>query len=59
MKKIIQFYKLLLAEICETLCTICLDRSMSMDGGRYREIYRSHFEVLKKYSAVLRGQDKI
>lgn len=54
----IRFYKLLLAEICEALCTICLDRSMSKDGGRYKEIYRDHFEVLKKYSSILRRQEK-
>ena len=55
MRKKIRFYKLVLAEICETLCTICLDRSISRDGGRYREIYKDHFEVLKRYSAMLRG----
>ena len=58
MIKKIRFYKRVLAEICETLCTICLDRSMDRDGGRYREIYRSHFAELKKYSEILRAQNK-
>lgn len=58
MIKKIRFYKWLLSEICETLCTICLDRSMSRDGGRYREIYRDHYEVLKHYSNVLRGREE-
>lgn len=51
----IKFYKLVLAEICEVLCTICLDRSVSREGGKYREMYRGHFELLKSFSEELRG----
>lgn len=56
MRKKIKFYKQLLAEICETLCTICLDRSTDKfaSGGRYREVYRDHFEKLKEFSRILR-----
>lgn len=62
MRRKIRFYKLLLAEICETLCTICLDRSLqvrsyNLDAGKYRELYMSHFHRLKDFSSKLR-EDK-
>lgn len=56
MRKRIRFYKLLLAEICETLCTICFDRAhIPGSQGRMRQNYMSHFYQLKEYSIKLRG----
>ena len=58
MRKRIRFYKLLLAEICETLCTICFDRAhIPGSQGRMRENYMSHFYQLKSYSEKLRGKE--
>ena len=56
--KKIRFYKNLLAEICETLCTICLCMATDREHGRYREHFNSHFIELKKYSEILRGIEK-
>ena len=64
MKKIkgkIKFYKALIIEIIETLCSICLFLERS---ARYSHIdanhFRSHFKYLKQFSAELRGkQDEI
>lgn len=58
MRKKIRFYKLLLAEICETLCTICFDRAhIPGSQGRMRENYMSHFYQLKTFSEKLRGKE--
>ena len=58
MRKRIRFYKLLLAEICETLCTICFDRAhIPGSQGRMRENYMSHFYQLKTFSEKLRGKE--
>lgn len=58
MKKKIKFYRALLAEICETLCTICFDRAHTPGPqGRMRENYMSHFYQLKSYSEKLRGKE--
>ena len=58
MRKRIRFYKLLLAEICETLCTICFDRAhIPGSQGRMRENYMSHFYQLKILSEKLRGKE--
>lgn len=63
MKKIkrkILFYKALLVEIVETLCTICL--YLDFEGTLYhhknpKAIYmRGHFEQLKQASSVLRAE---
>lgn len=56
MKKKIRFYKALLREIIETLCTICL--YLEKDG-RYTHIeesrhMRGHFIALKGFSEELR-----
>lgn len=64
MKKIqrkIRFYKALLVEILETLCTICLYLNFEgpINGHRRNpkaEYMRSHFEQLKQASAVLRKE---
>lgn len=55
-KRTVQFYKAILVEILETLCSICL--YLDADG-RYRhnpqcEHMRSHFNMLKGFSADLR-----
>lgn len=59
MKKIkrkIQFYKAMLVEILETLCSICM--YLEIDGRRghnpWCERMRSHFNVLKGFSEDLR-----
>lgn len=58
MRKKIKFYRALLAEICETLCTICFDRAHIPDSqGRMRENYMSHFYQLKSFSEKLRGKE--
>lgn len=63
MKKIkrkILFYKALLVEIVETLCTICL--YLDFEGTVYhhknpKAIYmKGHFEQLKQASSVLRNE---
>lgn len=59
MKKIkrkIGFYKALLIEIIETLCSVCLflernARYSHMDANHFR----SHFRYLKQFSEELRG----
>ena len=56
MRKKIRFYKDLLVEVIETLCTICL--YLERDG-RYQHIpesqhFRSHFTVLKGFSEDMR-----
>lgn len=59
MKKI-RFYKNLLVELIETLCTICLylDFDGHVSRNRYSEYMIPHFKELKKYSAELRGDRK-
>ncbi len=58
MRKKIKFYRALLAEICETLCTICFDRAhIPGSQGRMRENYMSHFYQLKCFSEKLRGKE--
>lgn len=57
MRNKIRFYKELLAEVIETLCTICL--YLEQDG-KYQRIpesqhFRSHFTVLKKFSEDIRN----
>ena len=59
MKKIknkIRFYKALIIEVIETLCSICLflernARYSRMDANHFR----SHFNYLKQFSQELRG----
>ena len=58
MRKKIKFYRALLAEICETLCTICFDKAHTPGPqGRMRENYMSHFYQLKSFSEKLRGKE--
>lgn len=57
LRKKVSFYRNLLIEIIETLCTICL----FLEGQRYRQPYpshfRSHFEMLKRFSRELKGEE--
>lgn len=56
MKKKIRFYKALLVEIIETLCTICL--YLEKDGRYTRNEesrhMRGHFTILREFSEDLR-----
>ena len=51
-------YKPLLAEIVETLCTICLYLGHGDIGrrNRYSEYMLGHFDTLKGFSKVLREE---
>jgi len=55
MIKKFRFYKGLLREIIETLCTICLYLESEAHHSRNRQgnIMRLHFDTLKKYSDTL------
>lgn len=60
-KNKINFYKRLIIEVIETLCTICLIMESETRNYRYRSIMRSHFTELKKASDRLKedlGYDK-
>ena len=58
LKQKARFYKGLLIEIIETLCTICLYLRESTYGrpNLYRNHFNSHFTVLKESSALLRSE---
>lgn len=60
MIKKIKFYKSLLIELIETLCTICLvlDRECRRQHIHEGEYLRSHFSTLKNFSYDLRGENK-
>lgn len=60
MIKKIQFYKSLLMEIVETLCTICLylELESRRNHNRMAEYMRSRFECLKEFSEEMRGYQK-
>lgn len=57
MIKKFRFYKAILFEILETLCTICL--YLERDGRTTHNIQfehmRGHFEALKSFSSILRN----
>lgn len=60
MRKKLKFYKALLVEIVETLCTICLyleksGRYMHVNESRYM---RDHFTTLKSFSRELRTAER-
>lgn len=58
MRKKIRFYKALLVEIIETLCTICLYLESEGRYSRNNEPsrhMRGHFVALKGFSKDLRG----
>ena len=57
MIKKIKFYKALLVEIIETLCTICLyfDCEGRRSHNPYAVHFRSHFDELKGFSERMRG----
>lgn len=59
MKKKIKFYRALVVELIETLCSICL--YLESDSGRNHNpcgmYMRSHFEELKSFSEELRKKD--
>lgn len=56
MLKKIRFYKQLLIEIIETLCSICLylDHEGRVSHNKYGEFMHDHFSALKSYSEILR-----
>ena len=57
----LKFYKSILIEILETLCTICLyfEIDSKRNHNPYCEHFHSHFEVLKEFSDKLRkGENK-
>ena len=56
MIKKIRFYKALLIEIVETLCTICLylERNGRYSHNEESRHMRSHFEALKELSEDMR-----
>ena len=60
MKKKIRFYKALLIEIIETLCTICLflEREGRYSHNEYSRYMRGHFTDLKAFSEDLREKPK-
>ncbi len=58
MRKKIRFYKALLVEIIETLCTICLyleQQGRYMHSNEASRYMRGHFVALKEFSEDLRG----
>lgn len=60
MKKKIKFYRALVVELIETLCSICLylesdSRRNHNPCGMYM---RSHFEELKSFSEELRKKER-
>ena len=62
MRKKIRFYKALLVELIETLCSICLyietDSTINRTHSRYGSTMLSHFRQLKNYSETLRNEEK-
>lgn len=58
MRKKIKFYKSLLVELIETLCTICLvlHRFATRNHIPQGEILYDHFNEMKKYSLELRQE---
>lgn len=53
----IRFYKCLLVEVIETLCSICLYLECERNyRNPYQRFMRSHFEQLKKYSEIIRAE---
>ena len=60
MIKKIRFYKALIIEIIETLCTICLylERDGRYTHNSETSHMRSHFMALKEFSEKLRNSDK-
>ena len=58
----IRFYRRLLIELIETMCTICLylqrdSMHMHPDGRRFASYFASHFDALKGYSETLREKE--
>lgn len=60
MRKKIKFYKALLVELIETLCSICLyiesDSRINRTYSRYGFTMRDHFARLKDFSETLRSE---
>ena len=54
----IKFYKSLLIEVVETLCSICLylDRDGRCNHNDISRFMEGHFKVLKGFSEELRGK---
>lgn len=57
MFKKIRFYKRLLIEVIETLCTICLylEKDSVRSHNPYGQFMRSHVTNLKDFSREIRG----
>lgn len=60
MRKKIRFYKVLLIEIIETLCTICLylERDGKYNHNPESAHMISHFTTLKQFSTELRSKGR-
>lgn len=60
MRKKLKFYKALLVEIIETLCTICLylEQDGRRSGNELSRHMEGHFIVLKGFSEDLRGVEE-
>lgn len=60
MKKKIRFYKALVIEVIETLCSICLylERDGRYTHNEESRNMRGHFNVLKEFSEDLRKEGK-
>ena len=60
MRKKIRFYKALLVELIETLCSICLyiesDSIINRTYSRYGFTMRNHLARLKDFSETLRSE---
>ena len=58
MRKKLKFYKALLVEIIETLCSICLylEQDGRRSGNELSRHMRGHFVALKEFSKDLRGE---
>ena len=56
-KQKIRFYKGLIIEIVETLCTICLylERDGARSHNEYSKYMEGHFRALNMYSRTMRG----
>lgn len=58
MRKKIRFYKHLVLEVVETLCTICLylDRESRYSHNQYGRYMLSHFNELKRSSDAMKDE---
>ena len=62
MRKKLKFYKDLLIELIETMCTICLyleEDAHRARFSRYQPYFHGHFNRLKEFSEKLRGINNV